>query len=138
MDTTAMSPSTESVTAVEYRSAGPFTRTVERLVEAIEAGGMQVFARIDHAAGAREAGLFMPPTMLILYGNPKAGTPIMLAAPAAALELPLRVVVREDVDGSVRLLFRPIEPILRDAGVPVGLASRLDATQRALLAALAV
>ena len=85
--------------AVEYASARAFAPTLNRLVEVIEAAGMRIFARIDHAAGAREVGLAMPPATLLIYGHPKGGTPIMLAAPRAALELPLRVLVREDADG---------------------------------------
>ena len=65
---------------VEIPSPFGFEDTVARLVDAIGAAGLRVFARIDHARGAREAGLEMPPTMVLLYGHPKGGTPVMLAA----------------------------------------------------------
>ena len=121
---------------VEYTSARGFLPTVNRLIEVLEAAGMKIFARIDHAAGAHEVGLVMPPTVLLVYGNPKGGTPIMLAAPQAGLELPLRVLVREDGDGSTRILFHPIEPLLREIGVSEALAGRLGPAQRILLEAL--
>ncbi|RWA53434.1 hypothetical protein AU476_14045 [Cupriavidus sp. UYMSc13B] len=58
--------------------------------------GMTIFARIDHAEAARNVGLAMPPTQVLIYGNAKRGTPLMLAAPGVALDLPLRVLVRDD------------------------------------------
>jgi uncharacterized protein (DUF302 family) len=125
-----------NLVAVEYTSARGFAPTLKRLVEVIEAAGMRIFARIDHAAGAREVGLAMPPTVLLIYGHPKGGTPIMLAAPQAALELPLRVLTREDADGSTRISFHPIAPLLREAGVPEELATRLAPAQHVLLEAL--
>lgn len=120
---------------VEYTSAMDFSTAVSRVVEVLEGAGMRIFARIDHAAGAHEVGLAMPPTVLLVYGHPKGGTPIMLASPRAGLELPLRVLVREDGDGSTRILFRPIAPILREVGVPEELAGRLEPAQRMLLEA---
>lgn len=121
---------------VEYTSTRAFAPTLARLIESIEAAGLRIFAHIDHAAGAREAGLAMPPTVLLIYGHPKAGTPIMLAAPRSALDLPLRVLVREDEDGSTRLSFYPIAPRLRESGVPEELAVRLEPAQRVLLDSL--
>ncbi|MCY0854129.1 DUF302 domain-containing protein [Cupriavidus sp. D39] len=62
--------------------------------------GMTIFARIYHAEAARNAGLAMPPTQVLIYGNAKRGTPLMLAARIVALNLPLRVLVRDDCQGS--------------------------------------
>jgi hypothetical protein len=61
--------------------------------------GVTIFARIDHAEAARNAGLAMPPTQVLIYGNAKGGTPLMLGAPSIALDLPLRVLVRDDCQG---------------------------------------
>jgi uncharacterized protein (DUF302 family) len=122
---------------IEQESPRDFAATLDRLVKAIEAAGMTVFARIDHAAGAREAGLAMPPTIVLLYGNPTGGTPIMLAAPATALDLPLRVLVRETAEKRTAIAFRPAAPMLRRAGVPETLATRLDPAQQLLLKAIA-
>jgi uncharacterized protein (DUF302 family) len=124
---------------VEHVSGMAFAPTLERLVRAIEAAGMTVFARIDHAAGAREVGMEMPPTVVLLYGHPRGGTPIMQAAPQAALDLPLRVLVREDAaagGGRVLVSFHPVAPMLRQAGVPDALAARLEPAQRLLIDAI--
>jgi uncharacterized protein (DUF302 family) len=116
----------------EHVSAFAFQPTVERLLAAIEAAGMRVFAQIDHAAGAHEAGLAMPPTIVLIYGNPKGGTPIMLAAPRSALDLPLRVLIRE-ADGGVVVSFYPITALLGASEVPAELAARLEPAQHLVL-----
>ncbi len=122
---------------VEHASAVGFAPTLERLVRAIEAAGMTIFATIDHAAGAQQVGMTMPPTTVLVYGNPKGGTPIMLAAPATALDLPLRVLVRETPGGHAVVAFHPVTPMLQQAGVPDELAGRLEPAQRVLLQAIA-
>ncbi len=78
----------------------------------------------------------MPPTVVLLYGSAKAGTPIMLATPAAALDLPLRVLIREDADGHTQVSFHPVVPMLLASGVPESLASRLEAAQALVLSAV--
>jgi uncharacterized protein (DUF302 family) len=123
---------------VEHVSALPFGPTLKRLKDAIATAGMTVFACIDHAAGAREVGMEMPPTVVLLYGHPRGGTPIMLAAPQTALDLPLRVLVREDTDGRTVVSFHPVAQMLREAGVPDPLASRLEPAQRILIEAIAM
>jgi uncharacterized protein (DUF302 family) len=120
----------------EHLSSLGFQSTVDRLVATIEKAGMTVFARIDHAAGAKEVGIAMPPTVVLLYGNPKGGTPIMLASPLAALDLPLRVLVREDDAGRALVSLHPIAAVLRRAGVPEELAIRLEPAQRVLIDAI--
>jgi uncharacterized protein (DUF302 family) len=121
---------------VEHISAFGFAETIDRLLKAITGAGMTLFARIDHAAGAHAAGMQMPPTEVLIYGSPKGGTPIMLAAPRAALDLPLRVLVREDTSGRTLIGFHPVGGVLRDAGVADDLATRLDAAQRLLIDAI--
>jgi uncharacterized protein (DUF302 family) len=125
-----------SIDPIEYVSAVPFAPTLARLVAAIEKAGMTIFARIDHAAGAREVGMEMPPTTVLLYGNPKGGTLLMLAAPLAALDLPLRVLLREAADGRALVSFHSAAPMLRQAGVPEALAVRLEPAQRLLVEAI--
>ena len=120
-------------TYVEHASAEPFAPALARLETAIEAAGMTIFARIDHAAAARNVGLDMPPTIVLIYGNPRGGTPIMVAAPQAALDLPLRVLVREDAGRGVMIGFHPIAATLAQAGVSDELAMRLEAAQNAVL-----
>lgn len=120
---------------VELSSPFGFEVMLHRVSEAIEAAGLTVFARIDHSDGARQAGFMMPPTIVLLYGHAKGGTPIMLAAPESALDLPLRVLVREAGESTV-VAFRPIAPVLLQAGVPEDLAHRLDPAQRLLVQAV--
>ncbi len=81
------------------------TETVEKIESTATGRGMTVFARIDHSGAAKAAGLDMRPTQVIIFGNPKGGTPIMNAAPSAALDLPLRVLVAQDAAGSTRVTF---------------------------------
>jgi uncharacterized protein (DUF302 family) len=122
---------------VEHLSPAGFEATVERLTGAIAQAGLRLFAAIDHAAGAREVGLAMPPVTVLIYGHPRGGTPLMLAAPETALDLPLRVLVHEREDGQVVIAFHPIAAALRRAGVPEALASRLEPAQQILLTAVA-
>ena len=77
--------------------------TMERLVVVLQSKGMTVFARIDHADAAKKAGLSMRPSELLIFGNPKGGTPLMVAAPTVAIDLPLKALVWEDAEGKVWL-----------------------------------
>ena len=120
-------------TFIEHVSAYAFAATLARLEQAIESAGLTVFARIDHRSAARDVGLTMPPTLVLIYGNPRGGTPIMLAAPRAALDLPLRVLVREDGEGRVLVGFHPIDRVLRAAGASEDLAKRLVPAQLLLV-----
>jgi uncharacterized protein (DUF302 family) len=120
----------------EHLSALSFDATVERLVQTIAGHGMTIFARIDHAANARAVGMTMPPATVLIYGNAKGGTPVMLATPSTALDLPLHVLVREREDGTAVIAYHPIANTLRRAGVPEDLVTRLEPAQHMLLAAL--
>ncbi|WP_414451406.1 DUF302 domain-containing protein [Burkholderia sp. 22PA0099] len=80
-----------------------FDATLARLRDALAERGLRIFAEIDQAAAAADAGMTMPPTVLILFGNPTAGTPVMLREPRAAVELPLKLVVRQTADGRVEV-----------------------------------
>jgi uncharacterized protein (DUF302 family) len=81
---------------VVKRSASGYAETTRSLVEAIEARGLTLFARIDHAAGAREAGLELADEEVVLFGNPRSGTPLMQSDPRIGIELPLRMLVWRD------------------------------------------
>ena len=78
-------------------------KTVERLTAILQAKGITLFAVIDHSGEAVKAGLKMPPTQLLIFGNPAAGTPLMLAAPTTAIDLPLKILVAEDAEGRVQV-----------------------------------
>jgi uncharacterized protein (DUF302 family) len=75
--------------------------TMDRIESVAKEKGMIIFARIDHGAGAEKVGLKMPAAQVMIFGNPKGGTPLMLASPSTALDLPLRVAVWEDAQGKV-------------------------------------
>jgi uncharacterized protein (DUF302 family) len=82
-----------------------FDETLKRLREATAERGLTLFAEIDHAANARAGGLEMPPSTVLIFGSARAGTPLMLKAPDIALELPLRVLVREEGTGGAVLAY---------------------------------
>lgn len=88
----------EGLTTVRSND-GP-RETMDRIESAIRAKGMTVFARVDHAAGAREAGLTLRPTELLIFGNAKGGTPLMQAEQTIGIDLPLKVLVWEDAAGA--------------------------------------
>jgi uncharacterized protein (DUF302 family) len=90
---------------VVKRSTSGYGETVVRLIDAIESRGLTVFARIDHAAAAREAGLDLADEQVVLFGNPRAGTPLMQSDPRIGVELPLRILVWVDPEG-VQLGYR--------------------------------
>jgi len=90
---------------VSRRSPYGVAETVSRLTDAMEAAGAKVFAVIDQAAEARNVGLKLRETQLVLFGNPVGGTPVMEAEPLAALDLPLKIVVSEDDDGKVWMIY---------------------------------
>src|ERR1700720_2582526 len=80
-------------------------QTVERLKGILSAKGVTLFALIDHSGEAEKVGMKMPPTKLLIFGSPKAGTPLMLAAPSIAIDLPLKILVWEDGEGKTWLSY---------------------------------
>jgi uncharacterized protein (DUF302 family) len=76
-------------------------QTVEKLQAILQSKSIKLFALIDHSGEAEKIGMHMSPTKLLIFGNPKAGTPVMLASPSIALDLPLKILVSEDSDGKV-------------------------------------
>lgn len=135
--TEILSMSDTNANLIEHISRGNFVDTLDHLTRSIEEAGMRIFCRIDHAAAAAEAGLSMPPTTVLIYGNPKAGTAVMVAVPSAALDLPLHVLVREDAAGHVVVSFHPIAFALARLGVAEVLSRRLEQAQRLLIEAVA-
>ncbi len=79
--------------------------TLDRLESILHAKNIKVFTRVDHSGEAAKAGLPMPPTQLLIFGNPKGGTPIMLAAPLSAIDLPLKALAWQDAEGKVWLSY---------------------------------
>ena len=97
-------------------SLGP-KETMDRLVAEIRAKGMNVFARIDHAAGAAEVGLKLQPTELIIFGNARGGTPLMQSVQTVGIDLPLKALVWEDTAGKTWLSYNEPSWIARRHGV---------------------
>ncbi len=97
------------------------SETLDRLESVLKSKGVKIFARIDHAAEAEQAGLKLRPTQLLLFGNPRAGTPVMAAAPSAAIDLPLKALAWQDETGKVWLSYNEPEFIARRHGIPADL-----------------
>ena len=123
---------------VHVACKSPVTETADRLESLLRAKGMKIFSRIDQAAEARAVGLAMRPMILMLFGNPAAGTPLMIRYPSLAMDLPLKALIWEAEDGKVWLShnsaeflqqrhgldappFLPVENLLKAAAVASGL-----------------
>jgi uncharacterized protein (DUF302 family) len=100
--------------------------TIDRIERAITAKGMRIFARIDHGGEAKKVGLDMRPTELLIFGNPKGGTALMVARPTAAIDLPMKALAWEDTNGKVWLTYNSPELLHERHSVPAELTSRLN------------
>jgi len=99
--------------------------TLDRLESIAKAKGITIFARIDFSGDAARNGLEMRPTQLLIFGNPKAGTPMMVAAPSAALDLPLKALAWEDASGKVWVSYNAPEYIGARHGLPEALLQNI-------------
>jgi uncharacterized protein (DUF302 family) len=93
-------------------------QTVEKLKAILQSKGVTLFAVIDHSGEAEKVGMKMPPTKLLIFGNPKAGTPLMQAAPSIAIDLPLKILVWEDAQGKVWVSYNSPEYLQERHGLP--------------------
>jgi uncharacterized protein (DUF302 family) len=107
-------------------SPHPVAETVSRLTSMISAKGIRLFAVIDQSAEARQAGLTLRQTTLVIFGSPAAGTPVMAAAPLAALDLPLKVLVWDD-DGQTKVSYYSPDALAARHHLGAGLAGNLAA-----------
>jgi uncharacterized protein (DUF302 family) len=99
--------------------------TLKRLETLLEAKGINIFARIDHSGEAAKVGMEMHPTKLLIFGSPKGGTPVMLAAPTSALDLPLKALVWEDDHGKVWISSNDPAYLQKRHGIPPDLIKNL-------------
>ena len=99
--------------------------TVEKLNEILQARGVTLFAVIDHSGEAAKVGMKMPPTKLLIFGNPKGGTPLMLAAPSSAIDLPLKILVAEDAAGKVWVSYNSPAYLQERHGFPENLLQNI-------------
>lgn len=102
---------------VSFESRFGVAETLDRLVETVTRLGLHVFARIDHMAGAQEVGLPLRPTQLLIFGNPKGGTPLMQDKQIAGIDLPVKALAWEDEHGKVWLSYNPAEWIATRHGL---------------------
>ena len=103
--------------------------TVEKLKSILASKGVTLFAIVDHSGEAAKAGMRMPNTKLLIFGNPKAGTPVMLASPSIAIDLPLKMLVAEDARGNVLVSYNSAEYLGARHAVPAELRNALSATE---------
>ena len=101
--------------------------TVERLQGILRERGLKLFALVDHSGEAEKVALQMPPTKLVIFGSPKGGTPLMLAAPNVAIDLPLKILVWQDGDGKTWLSYNTPEYLRERHGFPVDLVQNIAA-----------
>jgi len=99
--------------------------TVERLQAAFVEKGLKLFSIVDHSGEAQKVGLRMRPTKVLIFGSPKAGTPLMVAAPSLAIDLPLKALVAEDADGKVWVTYNSPEYLQQRHVVPAELIKNL-------------
>lgn len=95
--------------------------TVQKLKSMLQAKGITLFALIDHSGEAEKVGMKMPATKLLIFGNPKGGTPLMIAAPSSAIDLPLKILVSEDAHGKTWISYNNPEYLRERHGLPPNL-----------------
>ena len=106
-----------------------FDVTVNRILQLLHDKGVPLFALIDHSAEAEKAGMKMPPTKLLIFGNPKAGTPLMLHSPSAAIDLPLKLLVSEHSGGKVLISYNSLEYLQVRHDLPDSLLVNISAVE---------
>jgi uncharacterized protein (DUF302 family) len=127
-------PESDGIRTLESHDS--FEGTVARLTASLEAHGIKIFAIIDQRAEAAAAGLAMAPVTLILFGNPKAGTPLMAARPTAALDLPLKAIVWASEHGGVFVSFNTAGYLIARHHLPEALAANIAPAEKLIAAAL--
>ena len=100
-------------------------QTVEKFKNILQSKGVTLFALVDHSGEARKVGMKMRPTQLLIFGSPKAGTPLMLAAPSSAIDLPLKILVWEDDQGKVWVSYNTPDYLKERHGLPQDLLQNI-------------
>lgn len=112
-----MDPAAESG-IIHLASPYSVSETLRRLESLLQARGLAIFARIDHSGEAEKAGLKMRPTQLLIFGSPKQGTPLMVASPTLAIDLPLKALAWEDASGKIWLSYNTPEYLKQRHNIP--------------------
>lgn len=110
---------------IDKRSNHSVEATVEKLKNILQSKGVTLFALVDHSGEAEKVGMKMPPTKLLIFGSPKAGTPLMLAAPSVAIDLPLKILVSEDDQGEVWVSYNSPDYLKGRHGLPPELLANI-------------
>lgn len=110
--------------------------TLKRVETLLEQKGLTVFCRVDHSGEAEKVGLKMRPTQLLLFGSPKGGTPVMVASPTIAIDLPLKALIWEDAEGKVWVSYNSPEYLQKRHNVPADLVKNISAAGPLLESAL--
>ena len=110
--------------------------TLGRVESLLQKQGLNVFARVDHSGEAEKAGLKMRPTQLVIFGSPKSGTPLMVASPTLAIDLPLKALAWEDADGKVWLSYNAPEYLQKRHNIPADLLKNISGVGTLLQKAL--
>lgn len=129
--------STEGDGIVSLASPRSFAATLQRIEAALAAHGATVFARIDHRAAAAGVGLALPPATVIVFGNPRVGTPLMAEQLITALDLPSKVLVSEATPGQVTVSFNSGAWLVQRHGLPVAFIARMAPLEQLLRGAVA-
>jgi len=114
------------------RSPYSVPETLKRLESIVQGKGLKIFELLDHGGEAEKVGLKMRPTQLLLFGSPQAGTPVMLAAPTVAIDLPLKALAWEDGDGQVWLTYNSPEYLRNRHNIPEDLLKNLAGAEALL------
>ena len=115
---------------IHLSSAHSVSKTMARLKTLVTARGMTILAHIDHSGDAAKVGLKMQPAELLIFGNPRAGTPLMVAAPTLALDLPLKALVWAESEGRVWLTFNSPEYLQQRHNVPENLIGNIAGARK--------
>lgn len=103
---------------IHTQSPRSVDETLQRLRTTLESKGLLIFATVDHSGEAAKVGMEMHPTKLLIFGSPKGGTPVMLAAPTTAIDLPLKALVWEDAQGKVWITQNSVDYLRQRHGFP--------------------
>jgi uncharacterized protein (DUF302 family) len=109
--------------------------TVDKLKAILQSKGVTLFALVDHSGEAKKVGLKMPTTKLLIFGNPKGGTPLMLASPSLAIDLPLKILVAEDSRGKVSISYNSAEYLKERYDLPQNLLPNIAVVEKLATAA---
>ncbi len=121
---------------IHLKSPYSVPETLKRLEGLLAAKSLTVFARIDHSGEAEKVGLNMRPTQVIIFGSPKAGTPMMVASPTLAIDLPLKALVWEDAQGTVWLSYNSPDYLQQRHNIPAELLKNIAGAGAALAGAV--